>query len=106
MSVLTDLERLEVAYLTAKVAYEYAIQRSAVAWDERDKYHEARDALMRAVTDDTIRALLDVAGEGVCPICHMRMAEGVYRNEDDEYVACPAAYHAALAPLVKEGTTE
>lgn len=90
---IRELERLEVAYLTAKVAYEYAIQRSAVAWDERDKYHEARDALMRAVTLDTIRALLDVA----------QAARESFVSTDPD--AIPALFRA-IAPLVKEATDE
>ena len=89
MSTLTDL----------RSAYQEMLA------DDQD-WNVARVVLHDLLTDDTIRALLEVAQEGVCPICHTRMAEGVYRNEDDEYVACPAAYHAAIAPLVKEATDE
>ena len=108
MNILTDLRAALEAKREAEAALDMLSKPGTSGFDEaswKRAYYRLKhleDDLRRLLTDDTIRALLDVAEEGVCPICRMRMTEGVYRNEGDEYVTCRAAYHAALAPLVKE----
>ena len=100
MSILTDLETAWAAVDAARKTLAKPLPISEVAYLEREEaLYSALGTYHRLLTDDTIRALLDVAGEVA-----RRAPFLVADPENDRLLNLAAAL--TRAPLVKEGTTE
>jgi len=96
VSILSDLAAALEAVDAARKTIAEPLPLSEVAYLEREEaLYSALGTYHKLLTDDTIRALLDVA-------------EAAEREvEDSEYEwHTPTGLIAALAPLVKEGTTK
>lgn len=102
MSILTDLETAWAAVDAARKTLAEPLPISEIAYLEREEaLYSALGTYHKLLTDDTIRALLDVA--------EAAREVGIYIDEDyfnadEERVFGRLA--ASLAPLVKEGTTK
>ena len=102
MSILTDLSAALAAVDAARKTLAEPLPLSEVAYLEREEaLYSALGTYHKILTDDTIRALLDVAEAAQAVVEYI---DQDYFTVDEEKVV--VALIAALAPLTKEADSE